>query len=102
MLNHDRYKELFNILSQSPPARITTILRHADVETIKSVTEIIYNVLKGVLPLSDKEKRVLSGDKDIVKKIVCVKSNLATKRKYMTSNPRLIKTIIRIYIKNTQ
>ena len=48
----------------------TEVLKHCSNDCILKICEIIYNILKGVVPLTSRQKQQLAGKKHILRSIV--------------------------------
>ena len=48
----------------------TEVLKHCSNDCILKICEIVYNILKGVVPLTSRQKRHLAGRKHILRRIV--------------------------------
>lgn len=64
------YKHLLEALHLLKPKYRTALLKSCDDEEINIICECIYNVLKGKVPLENKQKSKLRKYKDILRKLV--------------------------------
>lgn len=75
---HQRLKthtDLLRALHTLKPKYIKALLKSCDEEEINCICECIHNVLKGKVPLEEKEKRKLKKYKDILRKLVRKSTN---------------------------
>ena len=59
------------------------IIQSADRQLLKSICEIVLNVLKGNVKLDDKQRKQLKLHRDLLRKLVDKKVNLPKKRKIL-------------------
>ena len=100
MSRYAEHENYLKVLISINPERCSSVIRSTDFTTVKVLTEIIYNILKGVLPLTQKDIKVLKKDKAAIKKIVSKKTRLKTKRHLLSIHPELVKNIVKIFIRN--
>ena len=79
----ERALPLLQTLVASKPILRKAIIEHASPDLIHAVTEIIWNTLKGVITLTDEQKRRLSRHKKEFRALVDKKLSVKKKRKIL-------------------
>ena len=79
----ERALPLLQTLVSSKPILRKAIIEHATPDLIHAVTEIIYNMLKGVIELTPDQKRRLSRHKEEFRALVNKKLSIKKKRKIL-------------------
>ena len=79
----ERALPLLQTLVASKPILRKAIIDHASPDLIHAVTEIIWNTLKGVITLTDEQKRRLSRHKKEFRALVDKKLSIKKKRKIL-------------------
>ena len=79
----ERALPLLQTLMSSKPILRKAIIEHATPDLIHAVTEIVYNMLKGVIELTPDQKRRLSRHKEEFRALVNKKLSLKKKRKIL-------------------
>ena len=79
----ERALPLLQTLMSSKPILRKAIIEHATPDLIHAVTEIIWNTLKGVITLTDEQKRRLSRHKKEFRALVNKKLSVKKKRKIL-------------------
>ena len=79
----ERALPLLQTLMSSKPILRKAIIDHATPDLIHAVTEIVYNMLKGVIELTPDQKRRLSRHKEEFHALVNKKLSLKKKRKIL-------------------
>ena len=79
----ERALPLLQTLMSSKPILRKAIIEHATPDLIHAVTEIVYNMLKGVLELTPDQKRCLSRHKEEFRALVNKKLSVKKKRKIL-------------------
>ena len=74
---------LLQTLMSSKPILRKAIIDHATPDLIHAVTEIVYNMLKGVIELTPDQKRRLSRHKEEFRALVNKKLSIKKKRKIL-------------------
>ena len=67
-------------LAKSKPSVTKPIIRNASKDLLNTLSECSYNVLKGVVPLTTKQKKNLRRHKTKLRKIACKKISQKRKR----------------------
>ena len=75
------------------------ILTHINNEVIKSLAELSLNLLKGSIPLDERQKNQFRVWKGIIKKIASKRVSLSRKKRLLIDNPRLLGAIIYAILK---
>ena len=70
-------------------------LNKIDKNTLKFIIEASYNILKGVIPLSNKMKEIAKKRKQLFRDLAKSSLSLIQKRKILYENPSFAKSIIR-------
>ena len=61
------------------------ILRYAPDDTILKLCEVVYNILKGVIPLTKRQKQNLGSKKRVLRKLVHPKLTVPQRRRILTN-----------------
>ncbi len=61
------------------------ILRYAPNDTILKICEVVYNILKGVIPLSKRQKHQLGSKKQVLRKLVHPQLTTPQRRRILTN-----------------
>ena len=79
----ERALPLLQTLVSSKPILRKAIIDHASPDLIRAVTEIVYNMLKGVIELTPEQKRRLSRHKEEFRALANKKLSIKKKRKIL-------------------
>ena len=79
----ERALPLLQTLMSSKPILRKAIIEHANPDLIHAVTEIVYNMLKGVIELTPDQKRRLSRHKEEFRALINKKLSVKKKRKIL-------------------
>ena len=79
----ERALPLLQTLVSSKPILRKAIIEHATPDLIHAVTEIVYNMLKGVIELTPDQKRRLSRHKEEFRALVNKKLSIKKKRRIL-------------------
>ena len=79
----ERALPLLQTLMSSKPILRKAIIEHATPDLIHAVTEIVYNMLKGVIELTPDQKRRLSRHKEEFRALVNKKLSVKKRRKIL-------------------
>lgn len=66
---HHHHKDLLRVLAVAKPSLRKAILKEADKPLVYSICEICDNLLKGHVPISEKQKNQLKKHKTLIRKI---------------------------------
>lgn len=72
---------VLELLYKSPPRVRKVIISNANVDLINALCEIALNVLKGAIPLNDKQYRQLKKKKAVIRRLADKKVKTPQKRK---------------------
>jgi hypothetical protein len=90
----EKYIHLIKSIHNSSVDRSRHILEHVSGAVVKVICEMIYNILKGVVPLSDKEVARLRKIKQILKRLTLKSISIKNKRQIIVENIKSMKLII--------
>lgn len=96
---HAVYKEFehfLRIVCRHKKNTIPYLLKSANSKVIKYIIEIAYNLIKGEIPLTKHQTKLLRKDKKNIKFLISTKNTLDRKKIVMYQNPQLVKTMLRI------
>lgn len=86
------------VLSRANPKLCSAIMKNADPELIKTISEIALNILAGNNKISNKSRKKLSRYKRQMRRLACSKQSLRSKRKILVQKggflPMLIGSIL--------
>lgn len=77
----DEQVSILNILFKAKPDLRKALLKNADKKLVCTICECVYNILKGNIPLEDKQKKKLSKHKTYLRKVVKQTKSWTGKRK---------------------
>jgi len=66
------------------------ILKTLTKEQLQVITEILFNVLKGVCPTSDKDKTVLMKQKRLIREVLLSRLTLSQRRRHLQKIKKLL------------
>lgn len=94
-----KHLPLLKCLQESSPERRHNIVRHSDLDLIRTINECVYNSLKGNIPLKKSEISKLKQFKKILRKIFQSSGGLEKKRKIIIQSggaflPALLSPIV--------
>ena len=72
----------FEILAKSKPQLQKAIFQYGPSDLIIALSEIVLNTLKGVIPLSPKQKRYLARYKKQLRRLVKKSASVSSRRKF--------------------
>ena len=75
--------DLLRALARMSPTRRKAFLKTADKELVQSICECCLNTLKGNVPLTNGQKKLLSRYKQTLRKLVSGKGNWKVKKRYL-------------------
>jgi hypothetical protein len=90
----EKHIDILKVLNYASMDKRKHILRYLENEGINLFGELVHNILKGVVPLSTRQKVALIDFKTQLKSLSKKKVSSKTKRELLVSNPRLVKLII--------
>ena len=79
----NKVKKTLLLLAHSKPAAIKKIIKNANRDLLKAISEISLNMLRGNLPLTLAQKNKLKRYRHTMRKITEKNTNLTAKRKYI-------------------
>lgn len=74
------HKALLKAILTLKPKYRETLLKNCGDDEINCITECIFNVLKGKIPLKEKEKRILKKHKDTLRQIISKRGSKVRKQ----------------------
>ena len=90
----EKYIHLINSLNNSTVEKIRPVLEHVGGEVIKLFCEMVYNILKGIVPITDKEMGRFRKLKHVFKKLTLKSVSIKKKRQIIIENIKSLKSII--------
>lgn len=88
----------FRVIKQGSTLRVRRVLREADWNLIKAITEIAYNIVKGNVELKRGIKKQLGKYSAAINRIADLKISYDAKKKYLLKNKQAVK-ILKLMIK---
>ena len=79
----NKMKKTLLLLAHSKPAAVKKIIKNANRDLLKAISEISLNMLQGNLPLNPTQKSKLRRHRHTMRKITEKNTNLTAKRKYI-------------------
>ena len=79
----NKVKKTLLLLAHSKPAAIKKIIKNANRDLLKAISEISLNMLRGNLPLTLAQKKKLKPHRHVMRRITDKNTNLTAKRKYI-------------------
>lgn len=92
-----RFLNFINILQtlwRASTNKRQEILAHLNNELVKVLSEISWNLLKGTVPLDDRQKTQLRQWKGVIKKIASKRVSLRRKKQLLIDNPQMVGAIL--------
>lgn len=93
------FEVLFKILKKARATTFTDLIRSINNKVIRALIEIAFNLLKGNIPISDREIAKLRKFKKQLKILINTTVSIRKKRKILLENISLIKTMLKIIFK---
>jgi hypothetical protein len=90
----EKYIHLINTINSSSVEKSRPILEHIGGDVVKVFCEMVYNILKGVVPITDNEMLRFRKMKHIFKRLTLKSLSLKNKRQIIVENIKSIKMII--------
>ena len=75
---------LLQVLAESKPQIRDAIVQHGPTELIKAISEIVLNVLKGVIKITPKQKKRLARYKNELRDLTSNRVSQKVKRKFLS------------------
>ena len=90
----EKYIHLINSIFNSSVEKNRHILEHVNGDVVKMFCEMVFNILKGVVPITDKELHRLRKMKHVFKKLTLKSISIKNKRQIILDNIKSMKLII--------
>jgi alanine dehydrogenase len=90
----EKYIHLINSIHKSSIEKNRPILEHISGDVVKMICEMVYNILKGVVPITDKELHRLRNLKHVFKRLILKSLSIKNKRQIILENIKSMKLII--------
>ena len=84
------FLSLFDVLIKSTDEKRKVILKSLTETQLKAVLEAIYNVLFGMCPIQDKDKKKLKSESTIIRRMVSKDITLQQQRRLLKKHSRLL------------
>ena len=91
--------DLLYIINRSSINKAEGIIKHSSNKIVKLYSELALNVLKGIIPITTKEKSKLTVLKLILKSLTTKKISLSKKKDLLNNNIPLLKLLSKIVIR---
>lgn len=88
----------FDILQKSSLKNISCIIKCSDYRVVKAIVEVLLNILKGVVPISDKQVTKFKILKPVIHKLVSTKTSLDRKKQILSEHSDLVKLTSKVLI----
>lgn len=75
--------DFLRVLAKSNPKLRRAILKCCNAELIKAICEVTLNVLRGVVPISEQQKKKLKRYKRVLRALIDKKASITKKRKFL-------------------
>ena len=75
---------LLQVIAKSKPKVRNAIIEHGPTDLIKAISEIVLNVLKGVIKITPRQKKRLARDKNKLRALTSNKVSQKIKRKFLS------------------
>lgn len=93
---YKEFEDFLRAVHKRKVVNIPNIIKAANNQVLKSIIEIAYNLLKGSIPLSQKDIDKLKKDKKNIKYLITKRVQLGKKRKVILDNPRMLKNMLSV------
>ena len=90
----EKYIHLLHTINTSTVVKIRPVLEHLSGDAVKIICEMVYNILKGTVPVTDKEMNRLRRLKPIFKRLTLKTVTIKLKRRIIIDNIKSLKLII--------
>lgn len=87
------YENFLKIIQKLSAESITALTERIDFKTVKVIVEILLNILKDTIPVSEKNIAQFRKYKPVISKLLSTKTTYSDKKKVLTSHPQLVKLI---------
>jgi hypothetical protein len=91
--------DLLSTINRSSVNKAEGIIKHSSNIVVKLYSELALNVLKGIVPITTKEKNKLMVVKSVLKTLSTRKISLKKKKELLSSNIVLLKLLSKIVIR---
>jgi len=95
---YKEFEHFLRVLCRHKKNTVSYLLQSANSRVIRSIIEIAYNLIKGDIPLTKNQLKLLKKEKKNIKFLISKKNTLEKKRHVMFENPQLVKTMLRIVL----
>jgi len=95
---YKEFEQFLRLLCRHKNNTVSYLLKSANSRVIRSIIEIAYNLIKGQVPLTEKQVKLLRKEKKNIKFLISRKNTLEKKRHLMFQNPNLVKTMLRVVL----
>lgn len=89
-----KHADVLCILAKAKPKLVKQIIANAEPSLIKSISECSLNILKGVIPLTNNQKRKLRRYKNAMRQLIQTKSPNRQKKKALLMRGGFIGSIL--------
>ena len=90
----EKYVQLLESIVKTTDDKRKILLEHMSGEAIKAICEMVYNILKGIVTITEKERNRWKILKPIFKKLVFKSVSIKEKRKILMDNIKSLRLII--------
>lgn len=93
---YKEYETLLKLINKAGQTKFTELINSISNKVIRSIIEIAYNLLKGNIPINEKDIIRLRKYKKQLKLLISKRTSIKKKRKLLKENIKLVKYMFKI------
>ena len=94
--SYKEFEHVLKLINKSRPDVIPYLLKSISNKVVRSLIEIAYNLLRGNIPITDKQIIKLKKNKKELKILINKRNSINKKRKILQENTDLVQNMLRI------
>jgi hypothetical protein len=91
--------DLLSAINKSSTDKVAGIIKHSSNKVTYLYSELALNVLKGVVPITTKERRRFAGFKPLLKILTVKQHSLKKKQSTLNDNIQLVRLLTRVVVR---
>lgn len=91
-----QHKSILKTMYNAKDDQRKALLQHVANDVVKSISEIALNIIKGIIPVTPREKEQLRGWKEQLKKLSNTSPSFKKKRALLLNNTKLTRMLLKI------
>jgi hypothetical protein len=101
-MNDENIRSLCLYLTSSPKQQVTYILKTITKDQLQIILEILYNIVNGILAISNEDKQKLKKHKTILRKLIAPDLKWTSRKKLLWKIRHLVPVILQSYLKHVK